>query len=236
MLSMENKANYIFDYYHPTKESKIPIQTKQQWNPYMNNEGSVMALAGKDFVIAAADKRLSSGYSIISRNASKLYRLTDKAILASSGMYADVVALRKYLKARIEIYKTTNKKEPSLLSVAQLLSVALYQRRFFPYYAFNVLCGQSDEGEFLCYSYDAVGSFEKFPYGCQGSGMQLIAPVFDKIYDKNPNINVEDAKNLMLEIMNGVAQRDIYTGDAVELMILKADGEFTTEEQQLRHD
>ena len=66
--------------------------------------------------------------------------------------------------------------------------------------------------------------------------MQLIAPVFDKIYDKNPNINVEDAKNLMLEIMNGVAQRDIYTGDAVELMILKADGEFTTEEQQLRHD
>ena len=105
----------------------------------------------------------------------------------------------------------------------------------------EVTCGSMDrrwaeEGEFLCYSYDAVGSFEKFPYGCQGSGMQLIAPVFDKIYDKNPNINVEDAKNLMLEIMNGVAQRDIYTGDAVELMILKADGEFTTEEQQLRHD
>ena len=72
MLSVENKANYIFDYYHPTKETKIPIQTKQQWNPYMNNEGSVMALAGKDFVIAAADKRLSSGFSILSRNAYKL--------------------------------------------------------------------------------------------------------------------------------------------------------------------
>ena len=37
-------------------------ENKQRFNPYVNNEGSVMALAGKNYLIAAADKRLSNGY------------------------------------------------------------------------------------------------------------------------------------------------------------------------------
>ena len=215
-----------------------PIKTykKSQFNPYVNNEGSVMALAGKSYLIAAADKRLSNGYSIVSRDSSKICHLTDKAILCSSGMYADVINLHKYLKTKIDIYKTTNKKEPNLESIAQLLSVTLYQRRFFPYYAFNVLCGRRSDGTFICYSYDAVGSFDTEVYGAQGSGMQLISGVFDNVIGRKPDLGLDEAKKLVLEIMNGVSCRDIYTGDKVEIVIMKDNGEVTTEEYELRHD
>ena len=214
-----------------------PIEAKKQrFNPYVNNEGSVMALAGRTYLIAAADKRLSNGYSIVSRDSSKICHLTETAILCSSGMYADVVNLHKYLKTRIDIYKTTNKKEPSLESIAQLLSVTLYQRRFFPYYAFNVLCGRRSDGSFICYSYDAVGSFDTEVYGAQGSGMQLISGVFDNVISRKPNLSLDDAKKLVLEIMNGVSCRDIYTGDKVEIVIMKDNGDVTTEEYELRHD
>ena len=237
MFMHQNKADYSFNYYHPTEEiESIEHKKKEQFNPYVNNEGSVMAIAGKNFVIAAGDKRLSNGYSIVSRDSSKLCKLTDNVILASSGMYADMMALQKYLKARIEIYRSTNRQEPSLTSVAQMLSVTLYQRRFFPYYTFNCLCGKNDDGKFICYGYDAIGSYQTFQAGAQGSGAQLITPVLDNVIDRNPNLTEEQAKKLVLETMNGTSCRDIYTGDKVELFILRENGEFITEEYPLRDD
>lgn len=151
-------------------------------------------------------------------------------------MYADIVALQKNLKARIEIYRSTHKKDPSLNAVAQMLSVTLYGRRFFPFYAFNILVGQKDDGSFTCYGYDAVGSYDEVAYGAQGSGNQLITPVLDNLFQRNPNLSEQEAYNLVLETMNGTANRDILTGDKVEIMIMRRDGTIVTSEEDLRKD
>lgn len=187
-------------------------------------------------MVVAGDTRLSSGYTILSRDSSKLCKLTDKIILASSGMYADIVELQKMLKIRIEIYRSTHKRDPSLDNIAQMLSTTLYGRRFFPYYAFNILVGQGEDGKFRCYGYDAVGSYDEAPYGAQGSGNELITPVLDNIVARNPNMTEEEATKLILETMNGCSSRDIYTGDKCEIMILKDNGVCITSVQDLRKD
>ena len=143
MFSRTNKADYTYDYYHPNEISQEKEHRSNDFNPYVNNEGTTMAIAGKDYVIVAADKRLSYSYSIVSRDTSKICKLTDNIILSSSGMYADFIALQRYLKARIEIYRSNIRKEPTLDNIAQLLSVALYQKRFFPYYCSTTLCGKN---------------------------------------------------------------------------------------------
>lgn len=247
MITPLNKADYNFNYYHPEESSKyssraMPISNKkekEQWNPYQNNEGTVLGIAGKDFFIAAADTRLSVGYGIISRNTKKIYKLTDDIIFAASGMYADVENFVKYIKIRIDIYRSKNRCEINLQSVAQLISVTLYSRRFFPYYAFIILGGKDDDGVFKCYHYDAVGSYENFPYGSQGSGAKLVVPVLDNVINRRggyQNLTVDEAKALVMEAMNGCASRDIYTGDGLQMMILKADGSLIEEEHELRHD
>lgn len=132
-------------------------------------------------------------------------------------MYADICALQKNLKARIEIYKSQHKRTPDLGAIANLLSITLYSRRFFPFYAFNLLAGQKNDGSFAVYGYDAVGSFDQLSYGAQGSGIELIAPVLDNIvgHYKTANrvIEKETAVAKLEEIMRGVANRDIYTGN-----------------------
>lgn len=216
-------------------ETVLPKQHRE-WSPYMNNEGTVMAFATKDKLYIAADKRLSMGYSILSRNSSKIFKLTDRIYLTSSGMYADMLALVKNLRIRIDMYKSQTKRDPDLQCVAQLLSVTLYSKRFFPYYTFNLLCGLSNNGELKVYGYDAVGSWDEVGYAVVGSGKDLIFPVMDKFVRGNSNLNEDQSKNLILVTMNGCANRDIHTGDRFELLTMDLNGKVNVEEHELRKD
>ncbi|KAG0502866.1 hypothetical protein HPP92_002938 [Vanilla planifolia] len=153
---------------------------------YENNGGTCVAIAGLDYCVVAADTRLSVGYSIYTRDHSKICKLdlracifrADKCVwhLLASG---DMKALQKNLAARHLIYQHQHNKQMSCPAMARLLSNTLYYKRFFPYYTFNILGGLDDEGKGCVYTYDAVGSYERVGYSCQGTGGALIMPVLD---------------------------------------------------------
>lgn len=208
-----------------------PHQLARQWSPYENNGGTALAVSGEDFVIIAGDTRVSTGYSINTRNGSKLTQLTSQCVIATSGMLADQLTLHKTLTARMVTYKHQHRKEMSTPAIAQMLSNTLYYKRFFPYYTFNILGGLDNDGKGAVYGYDAVGSYQRVPVVCQGTGHELIQPVVDNQIDRQHqtgkghwDISEEDAISLVQDSFTSAGERDIYTGDSVDIAIINKNG------------
>jgi len=202
------------------------------WSPYVDNGGTALAVAGKGYAIICADRRISLGYAIQTRESSKACQLTTKAILASCGMQADRNTLHSVLKAHMQTYQLNHGKEMSVRAISQMLSRTLYYRRFFPYYTFNLLAGLTDDGEGYVYSYDAIGSYEEQRHSCTGSGSLLAMPLLDnrvlKQHDTKEKekklLTLEEALSLVKETINGVTERDIHTGDGADIYIITEKG------------
>lgn len=235
---IEDHAEYGQHYQPKTQPGpalQLPRQgvKQQQWSPYADNGGTNAAIAGKDFVIVAADTRLNGDFCIHTRHdESKLFQLTEQTYLASSGMEADRLQLQQMLKYRIKWYKYNNGgKTPSTQAIAKLLSTMLYQRRFFPYYTFNMVVGLNEAGEGVCYSYDAVGSTEPARYGTQGSASSFVEPLLDCLLRREhmigqspPNLSKEETLEMLKGAFSSAAERDIFTGDSVRFVTITKEG------------
>eukprot|EP00249_Psilotum_nudum_P005473 c18905_g1_i1 orf=514-1224(-) len=210
-------------------------QQQSTWSPYDNNGGTCVAIAGADYCVVAADTRMSTGFTILTRDNSKILKLSDTCFLVSSGFQADIRALQKHLDAQHQIYQHQHNKKMSCPAMAQLLSNTLYYKRFFPYYAFNVLGGLDNEGKGCVFTYDAVGSYERVGYSSQGSGQQLLMPVLDNqlrsasplllpARDTATPLVEAEAVDLIKDVFASAAERDIYTGDGVEIVVVNTSG------------
>ena len=193
-----------------------------RWSPYDNNGGTCVAIAGADYAVIAADTRMSTGFTILSRENSKMITLSDCCVIASSGFQGDIRTLQKTLLARQTFFEHDHKESMTCDAAARLLSNTLYYKRFFPYYTFNICAGIDDEGKGAVYTYDAVGSYERTNYSCQGTGQGLIMPVLDNqlkavsplvlpaVSSATP-LSSAEAVDLVKDTFATAAERDIYT-------------------------
>ncbi|MDP2438326.1 MAG: proteasome subunit beta [archaeon] len=218
-----------------TGEAVLGVKTgisERRFDPYENNGGTCLAVHGKDFCVLASDTRMSTGYSINTRVFSKVVKLTEKAVLASSGMVADITTLHKHLAMKIEQYEHAHRKKPSTPAIARLLSNLLYSRRFMPFYTFNVLGGIDDSGNGCVFSYDAVGSVELSPYSSSGTGSSLIQPLLDNQIGwkgqretlLKPELSPSQVVDLIRDGLTSAGERDIYTGDFADIFVVTSEG------------
>jgi 20S proteasome subunit beta 6 len=105
----------------------------------------------------------------------------------------------------------------------------------------QVVAGLDSAGKGAVFTYDAVGSFERVEYAAQGSGQKLIIPLLDNLVgrksrsDAKAPLTVSEAVELIKECFVTAGERDIYTGDAVDILVVTAAG-VTSSRFELKKD
>ncbi|KAI1482880.1 hypothetical protein K445DRAFT_321803 [Daldinia sp. EC12] len=242
-----NGPNYSFA---EVPKDAVDGLREHRFNPYTDNGGSTLAIAGADFTIMAGDTRLTSGYSINTRYSPKVFKIggsnssqDDANILLSVvGFAADGEALKERLDAICKMYRYRHGKPMSVNACAKRLSTIMYQKRFFPYYVYAILGGIDEEGKGAVYSYDPVGSYEREQCRAGGAAGSLIMPFLDnQVNFKNQYVPGsgtghdlqerervplprEEVEVLVKDAFDSAVERHIEVGDALQVVIITKDG------------
>jgi len=160
----------------------------------------------------------------------------DSAALATGGFRGDITTLQKLLRAKVTTYAHQHSEGMKPHAVAQMLANTLYGRRFFPYYTWNVVAGLDEDGVGVVYSYDPVGNYERVRVSVTGSGESLIQPLLDNQLERQHqasgakppplscDLSLEETLELVKDAFVSASERDIRTGDCVEICIITKDG------------
>lgn len=108
--------------------------------------------------------------------------------------------------------------------------------------ALGWICSSVSAGHGWAYGYDAIGSHEKVSAVCSGTGQTLIQPVLDNQIEfkqqwgaPKVDLSLEATVELIRDAFTSAGERDIYTGDYVEICKITKDG-VEVEEFQLKLD
>jgi proteasome beta subunit len=181
---------------------------------------TAIGLTYQDGVILAADKRISYGNFVVNKNTRKIFSITDQIASACAGMVADMQVLTRQVEALAKIRKLETRREMATNSVAKLMSVIMFERRYFPLLTQVIVGGVHTVPEI--YTLDPLGSLLPDNYAAVGTGAELALGLIDSEYNKNMT---EDAsKKLAIKAIKSSVQRDSASGDGIDILAITNKG------------
>jgi proteasome beta subunit len=173
-----------------------------------------------DGIVLAAEKRVSYGNFVVNKNTKKVFAITHNVAAACAGMIADMQVLVRQVTALSRIRKLEIRRDVATNSIAKLMSVIMFERRYFPLLT-QVVVGGIDPSPQI-YTLDPLGSLLPDDYAAVGTGAEMALGVLDSEYKKD--ISIEVARNLAVKAIKSSIQRDSASGDGIDLVIITNKG------------
>jgi proteasome beta subunit len=187
---------------------------------------TAIGLTYQEGIILAAEKRISYGNFVVNKNTRKIFSITDQVASACAGMVADMQVLTRQVGALAKIRKLETRREMATNSVAKLMSVIMFERRYFPLLTQVIVGGVHTIPEI--YTLDPLGSLLPDKYAVVGTGAELALGLIDSEYKKDMT---EDAsKKLAIKAIKSSVQRDSASGDGIDILAITNKG---TKEESL---
>jgi len=171
-------------------------------------------------VLLASEKRVAFGNFVVNKNTKKTFLITDRVGAACAGMIADMEVLARQVSALAKIRKLETRREVAPNSVAKLMSVIMFERRYFPLLTQVIVGGVGQETKI--YTLDPLGSLLPDVYAAVGTGAELALGVLDASFQEK--MTEEKAKELAIRSIKSSIQRDSSSGDGIDVLSITKKG------------
>ena len=167
-------------------------------------------------VVLASEKRVAYGNFVVNKNTKKTFPVTDHVGAACAGMIADMQILVRQVGALAKIRKLETRRNVAPNSIAKMMSVIMFERRFFPLLT-QVIVGGIDKKPEI-YTLDPLGSVLPDDYAAVGTGAEMALGVMDGEY--RANMSEQSAKELAIKAIKSSIQRDSASGDGIDILFV----------------
>ncbi|MBS3096466.1 proteasome subunit beta [Candidatus Woesearchaeota archaeon] len=187
---------------------------------------TTIGIVCKDGIVLTADKRATSGYLISYKKFDKIISITDSISVTVAGTVSDVQLLTKYLKAELRLKDIRTGRETTVKEAANLLANFVYSNirklSLIPGISHFIIGGKDPSG-FHLYDLSPDGSIvEVDDYISSGSGSVMAFGVLETLYKKG--LSVEEGVKLAAKGINAAVQRDIASGNGIDIVTITKDG------------
>ncbi|MEM0217143.1 MAG: archaeal proteasome endopeptidase complex subunit beta [Candidatus Nezhaarchaeales archaeon] len=172
-------------------------------------------------VVLSSEKRVSYGFTVTSKSAKKIFKITDYLGIACAGLIGDMQAIARSLRAEVRLYELDLNRKMPIRAAAKLLANILFSQRYMPLMSETLVGGIDDTGAHL-YVLDAVGSLIEDDYAALGSGATIAIGILEANYRKD--MTIDEAKALATRAVRAAIERDALSGDGIDLLVITKEG------------
>ena len=207
-------------------------------NSILKSGTTILGIVCKDGVVMAADRRATAGTIVVMKNAEKVFLVNDYLVISGTGMMSDIDRVPKFLAAELKLKELRSKVRPTVAQAASLLANMSYngirQPSMIPQQAGFLLAGFNEDGSTGLFSIGVEGSIAKVnDYDANfGSGMPYVLGLLERQYKQG--LSVEEGVKLAVEAIKSSTQRDIGSGNGIDVFTITKDGIKKAVEQEIR--
>lgn len=182
---------------------------------------TTVGLTCKDGVVLATDSRATAGYEVASKQAKKLYRITDHIAVTVAGSVGDTQSLVRNMRAETRYYQRRESCPIKVRVAAKMTSNMFKSSGIFPYLAVLILAGIDDSGPGM-YLLSLDGSLIRETMVATGSGSPVAYGLLESQFGED--MDVQESVSLALKALGSAMERDIATGNEIQAATLTKEG------------
>ncbi len=194
---------------------------------------TTVGIVCKDGIILGTDTRATMGNYVASKNAKKVYNITDKLAMTIAGGVAVAQRVVEILRINAELYELNQGRQMPVHTAARLVSNVLFQNREVGApLPIQALIGGYDESGPHIFNLDPLGSLIEEKMVSTGSGSPYAYGVLEAQYKEDKSI--KENLPVIVRAIYSAMQRDVASGNNFDVAVIDENGfrELIQEEKQ----